>query len=204
MHVDEERAAAKRAEVTNKMAEGLRPIYGTDAEELARKTVQHFVQVTSPRWEPPPMHLLTMSPGGLGGGSTTKPGNVTLNLRRLVVAVASGTLTMVGATMAPWTLILGALVTWDSLWSSLQLDLGEADASVAWALWKTCDGDHTVAKGEVVAAVNYERGAFGKQPLSSQEIDFALGRLQRMQCIQEARTDTNRWWLREWVRIRYE
>jgi hypothetical protein len=204
MHVDEKRAADKHAEITSRMADALRPTCGAAAEEFARRTVGHFAEITAPRWEPPPIQLMTMSPGGLGGGSSTKPGNITLNLRQLVVAVASGTLTMVGATVAPWTLIFGALVTWDSLWSSLQVELGEAEASVAWALWKACDADHTVAKKEVITIVNKERGAFGKQKLSTQEIDFALGRLERMRCIQDAKSDPNRWWLREWVRVQYE
>ena len=62
-------------------------------------------------------------------GTSTKPGNVTLNMRKLAVAIASGALTITGAIATPWTLLLGALVTWDSLWSCLQLDLGEIEAS---------------------------------------------------------------------------
>lgn len=203
MGYETEKAEAKRQDLKAIIAASLRESSIDDADLLAGQVVQRFADVTAPYYEPPPMRLMTLSEGGVGGGSTTKPGNVVLNLRKLVRAIASGILTIAGATAAPWLLVIGALVTWDALWSCLNLKLTEDHACVVWALWKNRDDKDTFPKSDVLDAVNRERAAFGKQPLSAMEVNRALDDLARMGCIKQSANDPQRWWLREWVRITY-
>lgn len=197
------KAAIKRKELENLVAGKLQPIVGNEASQIAIGILHHFATITPPE-ESSQLKLITIRPGGHRGGSSTKPGNVTLNMRKLVIAIASGILTIVGAFAAPWTLVLGALVTWDSLWSCLQLNLSEIEASVLWTLWKNRGEDDTVAKVQVLDAVNRERGHFGKRSLSEREVEDSLEDLQRMGCIEEPANDNSRWWLREWVIIEYQ
>lgn len=204
MGYQHEKAEAKRQELEAIIAGTLRGSEGSSTEQLAGQVVREFASLTAPYWESPPMRLMTLQPGGLGGGSTTKPGNVTLNLRKLVRAIGNGTLTIAGAMVAPWTLLIGALLTWDALWSCLRLEIGEDQACVAWVLWSMRDASNTVAKTEVFDAVTRERKRFGKQPLSTQEVDHALRELARMGCIKPSVNDPGRWWLREWVRVKYD
>jgi hypothetical protein len=149
------------------------------------------------------MQFMTFGEGGVGGGSTTKPGNVVLNLGKLVRAIGSGILTIAGAAAAPWLLVIGALVTWDALWSCLNLKLTEDHASVVWALWENRDDNNTFPKSDALDAINRERAAFGKQSLSAMEVNRALDDLASMGCIKQSANDPQRWWLREWVRIKY-
>ncbi len=201
---EEDRATAKRLEIEALVASSLRDGQVDDAEHVAEETVRQFITVTAPVSEPPRMGYMTLREGGIGGGSTTKPGNVVLNLANLVRAIAGGTLTITGASASPWTLLIGALVTWDSLWSCLRLHIGEHDACVAWALWVNRDAHNTIAKADVIDAVAGERRAFGKQRLDSREIEDALRNLQKMRCIQQSGKNPDRWWLREWVAIKYD
>jgi len=200
---DEKKAEAKRQELRGLIAQTFEHVSSDEAARLATEVAKHFADVTPPYWEPPPVQMVRLSEGGRGRATTTKPGNVVLNLRKLVVAIASGTLTIAGAMAVPWTLVVGALVTWDSLYSSLQLEISEIQGCVLWSLWKERDDGLTVAKAEVFDAVSRERTAFGMQPLTPQEVEYALADLARMRCIKQSVNDRERWWLREWVTIRY-
>ena len=200
MTYGEEKGEAKRQEIEALMAGVLRKSGINQAELSAAEVVQEFADVTAPpeEWE-----LIVMDPGGRGGGSTRKPGNVILNLGKLVRAIASGTLAITGAMEAKWTLMVAALFTWNELWSSLSIEIGEDVACVAWALWISRDDSNTVAKAEVSQAVTCERQRFGRQPLSAKEVEYALRDLVRMRCIKQSVNDPERWWLREWVNIKY-
>jgi hypothetical protein len=98
---------------------------------------------------------------------------------------------------------VGALVTWDALYSSLQVEISEVQGCVLWSLWKERDDRYTAAKADVFDSVRRERTAFGMQPLTPQEVDYALDDLVRMRCIKQSVNDVGRWWLREWVTIQY-
>jgi hypothetical protein len=197
----------KHQELRTLIGEALQEIGLDDAERLADQVEAHYANVTPPSVEVdielPPTEMVTVRPGGRGGGVTTKPGNVVLNLRKLITAIASGALTIAGTAAVPWMLVVGALVTWDRLYSSAQLEINEVQACVAWSLWVSRDAAGTLAKVEVFDVVNRERENFGQQPLSVKEVDYALQDLERMGCIQQSRSDPDRWWLREWVRVRY-
>lgn len=198
-----ERADAKRQDLKAMIAESLQESGIDDSDLLADRVVQQFADVTAPYYEPEPMRLMTLGEGGVGGGSTTKPGNVVLNVGKLVRAIASGILTIAGATAAPWLLVIGALVTWDALWSCLNVKLTEEHACAVWALWKNRDDNNTFPKSRVLDAVNRERTAFGIRPLSAMEVNRALDDLVKMRCIKQSVNDPERWWLREWVQVKY-
>lgn len=204
MGYETDKADQKRQDLEVIIAGSLRESGVDDAALLADRVVQQFADVTAPYREPERFEFMRLRPGGVGGGSTTKPGNVALNLGKLVRAIATGILTVAGAAATPWLLVIGALVTWDALWSCLNLKLTEDHACVVWALWKNREDNNTFPKSDTLDAVNRERAAFGNQPLSAMEVDRALSDLARMGCIEQSANDPQRWWLREWVRIRYE
>lgn len=204
MGYDERKAEEKRKELRTLIAGALKPSVSDQADRLAAEVMQHFISVSAPYKEPLSIGLITMHSGGRHGATSTKPGNVTLNMRKLVVAIASGTLTITGAIATPWALLLGALVAWDSLYSCLQLEIGEVQASVLWALWENRDENNTVAKNDVQDFVNRERTTFGQQSLNAKEIEYALEDLKRMGCIKESRSDAGRWLLCERVWVSYE
>jgi hypothetical protein len=144
-----------------------------------------------------------MDSGGMGGGVSVKPGNVRLNMRQLVKCIASGVITIVGVVQLPWTAVFGALVIWDDLYAGTRIELSESDASVMWTLWLNRDEDHTVAERGLLQKVNEERHKYGATELTQRELDDSLQRLSTLRSIERA-NDESRWWLREWVRVRYK
>ena len=66
-----------------------------------------------------------------------------------------------------------------------------------------CDEDQTVPETILLPKVNEDRARYGHAPLSEKELADALGTLERMQCIKRSRNDPARWWLREWIRVKY-
>lgn len=204
MGYDDSKAQEKRAELEALVASRFRKDSVPDPLALASALVGHLADITPPFFEPPPMELITLrSLGGRRGGATTKPGNVRLNLWSLTKAIAGGSLTVAGALGAPWMLLVGGLMIWDSLYSSLKIDLSEVHASVIWAMWRNKSDDRTVAKSEVAQLTQDERHRYGRQPLSERELNDALQDLRRMKCIDEDPDDPSRWWLREWVKVQY-
>ena len=133
-----------------------------------------------------------------------KPGNILLDMRRLITAVASGVLTVVGVAEVPWTAVFGALVLWDTLYAGARIELSEREAAVLWTLWLLRDGAYTAPQAGLLEAVNVERERYGRSRLTQQEFDDALRKLERISSIEQSSNDPSRWWLREWVRITYE
>lgn len=204
MGYDEDKAQAKREELEALIASRLQSDAAPDPEGLARAIVSHLAEITPPYFEPPTVELITLrSLGGRRGGATSKPGNVRLNLWSLIKAVASGSLTVAGTLGTPWMLLVGGLLIWDSLYSSLKIELSEVHTSVIWSMWKHKSEDRTVAKNQVAQLTNKEREHYGRRPLSDREIEDALEDLKRMRCIDDAPDDSSRWWLRERVRTSY-
>lgn len=63
------------------------------------------------------MELLTIRQGGMGGGSSIKPGNIILNWRKLLIDGAESVLTIMGAASIPWMIPLAGIVVWNSVYS---------------------------------------------------------------------------------------
>ena len=150
------------------------------------------------------VRMVRMNEGGRDGGDSLKPGNILLNMRQLVTAIAGGVLTVIGVVQMPWTAVFGALVLWDTLYAAAKSELSERDASVLWTLWLLRDSKETVADAGLLDAVNAERAKYGRNPITEQELLDALRRLVSIGSIKRSTQDKSRWWLREWVRVKYE
>ena len=203
MELDEERAAVKTAELVALVRVALAERAGVDDTAVAEQVVHHFAEVTPPEKPPLVIRLITMSSGGIGGGRSTKPGNVFFNVRKLITALAGGVLTVAGSLQVPWMAVLAALVVWDSLWSAMQLKLAETEAAVLWALWKHRGKDHMVPKVKVAEHVSSELRAHGRKAVSRTQLQEALKKLEQMRCIEVPEDEPSQYWLREWVSISY-
>jgi hypothetical protein len=163
--------------------------------------VSNFCAITPPEVDET-MYMLTLSAAGRHGGSTTKPGNLLLNFRKLVAAVGAGGLTLAGI-LGPWTGILAALVLWDLLYSQLKVNLSEREAAVLLAMWKNCDLNNQIEQEAIFRTVNETLTRNGRHMLSEEELSDSLKTLEKMSCIQRVASIENRWWLRESVRVPY-
>jgi hypothetical protein len=202
MDFDEARRIQKRQEIIDVVQQTLRShTPSADEPTAAISIVSQLAEITAP--EAPSIGFVRVYEGGDGGGRSTKPGNVRLNMKKLFVAVAGGALTLAGATAAPWMVILGGLVVWDSLWSSTQVELGEVEAAVLWALWSNRDDQDMVSKDGVFELVTAELHKLDRPGFTGGQVDAALAKLRQLKCIESAMMAPDKWWLREWVQVDY-
>ena len=111
---------------------------------------------------------------------------------------------MATAIAKPWTVPLAALVLWDAVWSRLEVDIQEREASVIWAMWVNRDEKGTVSKARLLALVNSERAQYGRLSLSEAELKDAVALLEKMGWFKQSKTDQSMWWLQEWVCINWD
>jgi hypothetical protein len=166
---------------------------------LVERVVDSFCSITPP---PPDntMYLATMAPGGLGGARSVKPGNITLNWRRLLTNVPESALGVWGADSDLIHMILAALVIWNKLWSHFAVEIHERQAAVLWAIWRHKDGHGKVDSTRVLEFVNVELHTYDRGSMSLAELESSLESLERMRCI---RLREGRYSIIEWVRIQY-
>jgi len=203
MDTNADQTAKKKAELAQMFSKAC-GCFGDPIEEArASNFIDHFASITPPQYSTS-LSFMKMDPGGEGGAESVKPGNIVLNISRLVTAVASGVLTAVGVVEIPWTAVFGALVVWNTLYSAARVKISERDASVMWTLWLRRDEELTVPDAGLLKAVNAERKKHGQRPLRSTELRDALNKLKRIRSIERSSKDDSRWWLREWVRVTYK
>lgn len=139
---------------------------------------------------------------GLGGGSSTKPGNIWLNWKKLLVAGSESILTFIGAVAVPWLIPLAGLVVWNKIWSMLTIEISERHAVVIWTMWLNKDSENCIEHRLILNLVNQELLKYNRPQMNQQELDEVLKDLEKMECIEK--TEGNKWWLREWVKVVYE
>ena len=209
MNYDTERATQKKDELVLVAEDALTECFqladnvpdATSVATISKRIIDNFVQNTPP--EMPRMEFITMSQGGYGGGTTTKPGNLVLNLRTLLVDLAEVITIGAGALNVHWLAPFVALRIWNKLWSRLNIKISEHEAVVLLTMWKNCDHNNYIPEDGVLDLVNTELGSNGRSSISRQELDDSLEILRRMKCIQRSTSIKNKWWLRESVSVPY-
>src|SRR5947209_7833672 len=177
MDFDTERGRQKSHELVDIAERALQQQGHTAADEarrLATAIVENLADVEPPEAPPIVLHNIAMRSGGYGGARSTKPGNIRLNLGKFVSALASGVLTIVGVTSAPWTALFAAIVLWDQLWSSLKVEVSQADAAVLWAMWTNRDKDHEITQDGLLEKVNLEISRVGHNRITQRQLNDSL------------------------------
>jgi hypothetical protein len=208
MELDQERAKSKREDLLKVVVDRLGVHVGdknqSDLPAIANFIVDKCCKISAPEREEVAMELIVLRPGGGGGGRSRKPGNIALNMRKLVVALASSTLAISGIVANPLLAPLGALVLWDSIVSKMELDFQEREASVIWAMWLNRNERDHVAREGLLDLVNKERQTHGRAALSALELDDACLALSKIGCIKPAKGIESAWWLCEWIQVNFE
>jgi len=196
----EERAEEKREELTD-IVKGVIQNYDIqNKEEISSAIIDHFVNITPPEKELC-SEFITIRQGGMGGGSSTKPGNIWLNWRKLLVEGAESILTVVGAVAVPWLIPLAGLVVWNKVWSLASIKIDERHAAVIWAMWKNRHEENCIKNDKVLDLVNKNLSEYNRPTMNQKELKDILKDLEEMECIEA--TEENKWWLREWVKTTY-
>lgn len=206
----EERAEEKRKEIIelveniiqNYISSNKEKLTNSEIEETSAKIIENFTNITPPEIdENEKYYFITTRPGGVGGGSSTKLGNIWLNWRCLLINGSESILTIAGAVAIPWLVPFAGLVLWNKIWSVLNIQITERPAAVIWAMWINRDKENCIKDEVIIDLVNTEFSKYNLTKMNQEELNITLRDLERMECIEK--TERNKWWLREWVKVVY-
>jgi hypothetical protein len=124
----------------------------SNRSSLVDKLFDSYIQLSPPKEPPLEMEWITLSSMGRGGGRSRKPGNIILNLRRLIQIVPDITITAAGVAGPSWLLPFIALHIWNKLWANSKVDLDQRHAVTIYALWKNRNSENKIPE-----EVGYEK-----------------------------------------------
>lgn len=139
----------------------------------------------------------------MGGGRSTKLGNVLLNFRSLFDYVGEGVVLGFSTTGPRWVMVLAGLVILNKLRSSLGLNISEREAIVLWTMWHHRDHNEQIVEDSLLGFVNSELASKGRPKLGQHEIEVSLEALLQLRCIERVASISGNWRLRESVRVSY-
>ena len=161
-----------------------------------------FVSMSPPLEEPPMMQLLTMdSLRNYKDGSSIKPGNSLLNIRKLIEAIPE--VVSIGAGMVSDNHIVtvcGALSLWLKLRDIATINISKEQAFVIVALWKNCNSNHKISLDDGFIATNNLFDQYGEPEITSLKYNMIIDSLVKIECIELTEEII---WLREWISKNY-
>ena len=161
-----------------------------------------FVSISPPLEEPPMMQLLTMdSLRNYKDGSSIKPGNILLNIRKLIEAIPE--VVSIGAGMVSDNHIVtvcGALSLWLKLRDIATINISKEQAFVIVALWKNCNSNHKISLDDGFIATNNLFDQYGEPEIPSLKYNMIIDSLVKIECIELTEEII---WLREWISKNY-
>lgn len=144
------------------------------------------VSIKPPLEEKPKMQFITMDPlRSYKKGNSMKPGNILLNIRKLMEAIPD--MVSVGAGMTYDNLLLtvcAALSLWVKLRDIATVEISKEQAFVIVALWRDCDPDREIALDDGFAAVNSLLKQYGEPEITYLKYNMVVDSLVEMQCIE--------------------
>lgn len=161
-----------------------------------------FVSISPPLEEPPMMQFLTMdSLRNYKDGSSIKPGNILLNIRKLIEAIPE--VISIGAGMVcdnHIVTVCGALSLWLKLRDIATINISKEQAFVIVALWRNCNPNHKISLDDGFIATNNLFDQYGEPEISSLKYNMIIDSLVKIGCIELTEEII---WLREWISKNY-
>lgn len=178
--------------------------YESDDYSLVYKDLvsSGFLQITPPEEEPPKMHMLTMdSLKNFQKGNSIKPGNIRLNIRKLIDTIPNVVEMAISiATNIPVLQICSALNIWKALREVLTVEITKEQAFVIVALWKNCNQKQKITLEDGYKATNALCERFSEPKITNIKYNHTIDSLINLQCIE---LNEGIIWLREWVSKKY-
>ena len=167
------------------------------AEEIANFIINKYCQFTPPESF---SGATTTENGGIGGGTGTKPGNISFNLRNMAEHSAYPEIAIGAAIASPFITIFTILKLLTFLRSSMTINLTDRHTAIVWTM-STYNNISYFDKTQLLELVNQELANNNRSPMKQQELDTLLNELEEHKCIKKV--DTDKWVLEEKVEIKY-
>lgn len=161
-----------------------------------------FISITPPLEKPLTMQFFTMdSLRNYKDGSSIKPGNILLNIGKLIEAIPE--IVSVGAGMVCDNFVIticSALSLWIKLRDIATIKISKEQAFVIAALWKNCNSNHKISLDDGFIAANNLLNQYGEPEITSVKYNIIIDSLVKMECIKLTEEII---WLREWINREY-
>ncbi len=167
------------------------------AEEIANFIINKYCQFTPPESV---SGAITTGNGGIGGGTGTKPGNISFNLSNMAEHSAYPEIAIGAAIASPFITIFTILKILTFLRSSMTINLTDRHTAIVWTM-STYNNISYFNKTQLLELVNQELANNNRHPMTQQELDTLLKELEEHKCIKKV--DTDKWALEEKVEIEY-
>ena len=156
-----------------------------------------FITITPPE-ECLLLHCLSLdSLKNYNEGQSIKPGNILLNIKKLVESIPE--IVSIGAGMVCDNHIItvcGALSLWLKLRDIATINISKDQAFVIVALWKNCNYKHRISLDDGFIATNNLFNQYGESEISSIKYNMIIDSLLKIECIEITEEII---WLREWI-----
>lgn len=163
---------------------------------------QGAIGMTPPQEEPPKLGFLMMdSLMDYSSGASIKPGNIKLNVKRLISDLPD----LAGACDAlfretHFLKIMAFFRIWSMLWKAATIEITKRQAIVILALWKNCGNNHRITVDKGFELTNVLCRQTGEPELPEWEYSKILDDLSLIGSIE---LDEQGIWLREWIKRGY-
>lgn len=161
-----------------------------------------FLQITPPEEDPPMMQFITMdSLKNYKQGNSIKPGNIRLNIRKLIESIPSAVEMAVSIAIDfPILKICAALNLWQKMKEIFTVEISKEEAFVIVSLWKNCDCRHEISLEKGFISTNELLKKYEEQEFTNIKYNQVIDSLIKLQCIELTEGII---WLREWISKNY-
>jgi len=147
--------------------------------------------------------ILSIKPGGLGGGKSVKLKNLHLDISEMS-KIAAGFL-IAGYEIIdnphPLLIVAGCLLIVQSLTELMVIEITELEASVFWGLIQAIDEHNCANLSAITSCTNNYRNKIGLEDLTSQQTKYALSKLQSTKVIEVNDEKAGIWQVMEKIKI---
>lgn len=161
-----------------------------------------FLQITPPEEDPPMTQFITTDPLiNYKQGNSIKPGNIRLNIRKLIESIPSAV--EMAASIAvdlPILKICAALNLWKTITGFFTVKISKEEAFVIASLWQNCDYRHEISLEKGFISTNKLLKTYKEQEFSNIKYNQVIDSLIKLQCIELTEGII---WLKEWTSKNY-
>ena len=173
-----------------------------DSSLLFENFKKNCINITPPEEEPPMMQFLTIdSLKNYKSGQSIKPGNIKLNIKKLINTLPAIVETSVGILYdIPILQVCAELTLWKTLCNIFTVEITREQAIVLVALWKNCDVSHYINLSNGFDAVNTLYQKLDDCTMNQTIYNRIIDQLINLECIEVI---NEKIWLREWISQTY-
>lgn len=161
-----------------------------------------YITITSPQQEAPTMKMMILDPlKNFQRGESIKPGNIKLNIRKLIESLPEITSSCVGLALdIPILKVCAALNIWKVLRNAMAIEIDKRHAIVITALWENCNNKHIIRLEHGFECVNLLC-----RKLSETEFEWEkyIQIVEQLQKNDNIKLNNDSIWMCEWVSKKY-